>query len=94
MRTLNAFKEFAEMWRRNPHNVGKSYTKGCILYDYVKNGGNLANLGYNIEQKALEYTQLELEAKRDKIYNLSDLALVEILDIAELDEIAEPLFAE
>lgn len=37
---------------------------------------------------------MELDAKWDKIYNLSDLAIAEILDIAILDELAEPLFAE
>jgi len=82
------------MRERNPQNKGKSFTYGCILYDYVKNGGDLAGLGYGIEQTALEYVQMELDAKRDKIYNLSDLALVEILDISILDEIATPLFEE
>ena len=94
MRTKNAFMEFAEMWRRNPKNAGRSFTHGAILYDYIKNSGNFAELWYNIEQKALELTQSKLDAKRDAVYNLSDLALAEILDISELDEIAEPLFAE
>lgn len=94
MRTKNAFMEFAEMWRRNPKNTGRSFTHGAILYDYIRNNGNFAELGFDIEQKALEYTQIKLDAKRDAIYNLSDLALAEILDLSELDEIAEPLFAE
>lgn len=94
MRTKNAFMEFAEMRQRNPQNRGKSFTYWCILYDYIKNGGNFAELWYWIEQQALEFAQMELDAKRDKVYNLSDLALAEILDISILDEIATPLFAE
>ena len=82
------------MRRRNPQNKGKSFTYGCILYDYIKNGGSFAELWYWIEQQALEYVQMELDAKRDKIYNLSDLALAEILDINILDELATPLFAD
>ena len=82
------------MWERNPQNRGKSFTYGCILYDYIKNGGNFAELWYNIEQTALEYAQTRLDAKRDAIYNLSDIAIAEILDISELDEIASPLFAD
>lgn len=92
MRTPNAFKEYAEMRQRNPQNKGKSFTYGCILYDYIKNGGNFAELWYNIEQQALEIVQTQLDAKRDAVYNLSDLALAEILDISILDELATPLF--
>lgn len=44
MRQKNAFREFAEMWRRNPHNAGRSFTHGAILYDYIRNGGNFAEL--------------------------------------------------
>lgn len=94
MRTENAFRAFAEMRLRNPKNRGRSFTHGAILYDYIKNSGNFAELWYWIEQNALEYAQNKLDAKRDAIYNLSDLALAEILDISELDEIASPLFAE
>ena len=80
------------MRERDPKNRGRSFTHGAILYDYIKNSGTLAELGYWIEQTALEWVQTKLDAKRDAIYNLSDLALVEILDISELDELAQPLF--
>lgn len=92
MRTLNAFKEFSEMWRRNPKNAWRSFTHGAILYDYIKNSGTFSELGYNIEQNALELVQSKLNADWNAIYYLSDLALAEILDISELDAIAEPLF--
>lgn len=94
MRSKNAFLEFAEMRRRNPKNAWRSFTHGAILYDYIRNSWNFAELWFWIEQNALELAQNKLDAKRDAIYNLSDLAIAEILDLSELDEIAEPLFAE
>ena len=92
MRIQHPFTAFAEMRRRNPKNAWRSFTHGAILYDYINNSGTFAELGYWIEQNALELVQIKLEAKRDAVYNLSDKALAEILDISELDEIASPLF--
>lgn len=79
-------------WRRDQKkNVGRSFTHGSALYDFLETAPNMREyweIWEMIEQSVERQYSLQ-EGTADKF---SYKALLELCDISELDEIANALF--
>ena len=79
------FMEYVNKWLSRDNNNCRSFTYGCALYDWVKEGRfdlDDLDLRYDMEQDI----ENESWANHDWVEWLSDEAIIEILDIAVLDE--------
>jgi len=77
--------EFVDTRMSRKENVGRSFTYGAAMYDWIKESRfDFDDLG--IRSEINDSIESESWASRDWVENLSDDAVAEILDISELDE--------
>ena len=77
--------EYKEKWLKDNKNAGRSFTDGSCLYDYVSEGYNLDD---DVESELIQAAVDSIGATKNT-HLINVRAAVEILDIAEIDEIAE-----
>lgn len=86
------FLNFLDNRRKNKNNQGKSFTYWCAFYDFMKQRTRPRT------QREEERDIIELEVclfldiNQEKVDKLKPIALLEILDISILDEIALYLY--
>lgn len=88
MGTARDFVEFVDIWMSREKNIGKSFTYWCALYDWVREGRfylDDLDIRYDAEQSIIYASW----ANEEWVSYLSDEAVVEIIDIAELQELGE-----
>lgn len=79
------------MWRKE--NCGRSFTYWNALYDYINEyRADLDDLG--IREYIVDSIEWESQADRDWIEWLTDKILVEVVDIALLDELGREIQEE
>lgn len=77
--------EFVDSWMSRKENVGRSFTYGAAMYDWIKESRfDFDDLW--IRDEINQAIQAESNADMDWVENLSDDAVAEILDISDLDE--------
>lgn len=77
--------EFVDGWMSRKENCGRSFTYWNAMYDWIKESRfDFDDLW--IRDEINQSIQAESNADMDWVENLSDDAIVEIVDIAELDE--------
>lgn len=84
------FVEFVDTWMSRKENVGSSFTYWRALYDWVREGRfdlDDLDIRYDTEQSIISASW----ANEERVSYLSDEAVVEIMDIAELQELGERL---
>lgn len=77
--------EFVDSWMSRKENVWRSFTYWAAMYDWIKESRfDFDDLW--IRDEINQAIQAESNADMDWVENLSDDAVVEILDISDLDE--------
>ena len=87
------FKEFVDMYCSRPENNGKSFTYGCALYDWIRERRFTLDEIW-VYDELLSCIAAQSGASYDWLEWLSDDAIVEIVDIAVLQDVAESLVDE
>lgn len=77
--------EFIDSWMSRKENCGRSFTYWNAMYDWIKESRfDFDDLW--IRDEINQSIQAESNADMDWVENLSDDAVAEIMDVAELDE--------
>lgn len=84
------FQEFFIWWKDQKENIGRSFTYGNALYDYMVQGFEDPDADYMI----FEYVAWKLGISYEKTEELPYRAVIEIPDISVFDEIARYLYCK
>lgn len=84
------FKEFVDVYCSRPENNGKSFTYGCALYDGIRERRFTLDEIW-VYDELVDFITAQSGASYDRVEWLSDEAIVEIVDIAVLQDVAESL---
>lgn len=76
---------------KRPENQGKSFTCGVFLYNFLRDNSRAWEHYEGIELEKFEFYLENMGFTREQIDNFSYNAILEILDISDLQEIAEEI---
>lgn len=91
MNTKKEFFDYYEWWRSQKENVGRSFTRGSALHDFLKSSIRVHD--YNtIRDMIEESVERQYSLTPGTCERFSYNALLELCDISELDQICNYLF--
>lgn len=76
---------------KRPENQGKSFTCGVFLYNFLRDNSRAWEHYEGVELEKFEFYLENMGFTREQIDNFSYNAILEILDISVLQEIAEDI---
>ncbi len=90
MTTAKDFVEFVDTWMSRDENVGSSFTYWRALYDWIRERRFTLDEIW-LYDELVDFITAQSGASYDRVEWLSDEAIVEIVDIAVLQDVAESL---